>query len=395
MLAEALRRGFDHLRWKRKTSFSPPQTEIPTTSEDKIPFEDKPEHPLTRTVTQQIEELFSMVAFQRVGKFSSPFTALAYLRPEDLKDAHSLSRVLRLKGQGMQIVKISLTTGSEPYEYIYCKSASIEVEDADKSRVLNSQAILIATAAILGLDWEELSPPTLYFKRSSFEAPRSLKDAKDLLNPGAIKPTTVVKELSVIMGGLKQEFLEAERQSAEKMLTPRQKALVAAIVEKARAIRGASNNRGFFDEFLLTAIPDNNGKLEKLVIIFSAASDRGVSEWEKPDVLGGLTTSWKSHGRQISRTTSSWLVPQPTCNEAPEFYIAEGAVVIQKKRLQSKPDFLETVAVLLEETQREGHFSPRVSDVVSRLFTHYLADRAKNSERATKDIILASSMLTD
>lgn len=207
----------------------------------------------------------------------------------------------------------------------------------------------------------------------------------DLSGRRDASPEQIINGLNAVVKGLRAEFFAREVERANAILTPTQSELVEAIRERGMAIHAGSNKRGFYDHFVLAGYVGSNRRLEKLCVVFSAASDNRKSQWKSHNVLDGLELPSLDKSTRFSVTSAT--------DEDPNEDRISGFALVGRIGLAQRGG--RHIPLELREANREGMMRGQVSDIPSALFRRFLIERIGATEFENRaPILLATSIPT-
>lgn len=363
------------------------------------------EHPLNRQVHQGISELLSLSSFRKDQRHSPGMGVQMPLLKTDFGDVPSISRLLHFRNRRLKAnaVVVEVQYGwLSLYDEPRWGSTPIVPRMASLSICAGKSAVVIDGGRVIHhnnfLEFEEekdhlISADVLFERRQQKRDESVVKE--DLLTRRDVNPLRILSEMKTLMGRLRSEFEIQEQRRAESLLTPRQAAAVEALAKRAKDIRQHSGNRGFYDEYVIAALPNDQGNLAGLQIIFSAGSDRGTSTFKEKELLNEEPVSWVSPQVRSSIVTDgkvSIIIPEESIQDK-WHYSAEGQIRIRS--LRSRHLVVETIPAKIDETTRTSAFKGTVADYIGRAFGHFIDHRANPTTMEPEcgaAIILATSV---
>lgn len=347
-------------------------------------IEKDPRNPKLRQGIEELAELISFKPFKE-REVNRTVSEEFPLMPSDLEGVRPLRRLLAI--HRFPYVAVGFTVGGSinpdipnVYQLFANRKASLTLQVLGETPLVRASALVIDTGRIVrSYRPDEFLDETVTVKRLRKKKNIYDKGEDDLAYRSDVRPQQIVNGVTDVVRSLRSEFLAQEEARAQEILTPTQRALVEAIRERAMAIHGGSNNRGFLDHFSIEGYVDSRERLEKISVVFSLAADskkaRNNAAWKNVKVFDGLVLP------TLDRTTHFTVSP---VND--HYYKATGGIGTGRPGVRRTP-------IELHGVNREGMMRGNVSDIPSQLFRRFLYERTGAFEFENKaPILLATSI---
>lgn len=346
------------------------------TPQPEFPAKEDPRNPL---FGNRITQLLSLMTFREPKDYMQASQMMFPVTAEDLQASPAIRRLLPKVRPSY--FDIAITSGSylpeaNPYDNIFGfqlnhVSISICEQAPQVARLIRDFQIDIGAGRASRVDSDYLISAGVSFTRQ-------LRGREmDLLGKRSVTTERVLSELEELCLQQRESFAKFEEQRLQG-LHPLDRGLVNALKEVGMRINEGSNNRGFYDDFLLKGLSDKRGRLRVLALYFSAASDRSKTHWKDPKYLNAslaeMPFSWEEDGREVSAVAS----------------ISKTAVLV-KRGGYKRPIRIPTA---VGEVHREATLFPNsVSGEATKLFRHFMMKRAGIvSDGVDYPILLATSL---